>query len=70
MLEKHRFLYEFEAKKISFFEGAEPAKIVISFVRVSFLENSLIEVGSRKKKARRRSGEAILGSKMGSKWEK
>ena len=35
-----------------------------------FFENSLIEVGSRKKRARRRSGEAILGSKMGSKWEK
>ena len=35
-----------------------------------FLEHSLIEVGSRKKRARRRSGEAILGSKIGWKWEK
>ena len=35
-----------------------------------FFENSLIEVGSRKKRARRRSGAAILGSKMGSESEK
>ena len=33
MLKKHRFLYDFEVKKISFFEGAEQAKIVISLVR-------------------------------------
>ena len=35
-----------------------------------FLENALIEVGSRKKRARKRPGDAILGSKMVPKSEK
>ena len=50
MLKKHRFLYDFEAKKISFFEGAEPAKIVISLVRgVIFLKIRLSKLGAEKR---------------------
>ena len=66
MLEKHRFVYDFDDKR----RRRTSKNSDFACEGCNFFENSLIEVGSRKKRARRRSGEAILGSKMGSKWEK
>ena len=67
---KHRFLYDFDVKKMLFRRRRTSKNSDFACEGCHFFENSLIEVGSRKKRARRRSGEAILGSKMESKSEK